>query len=1106
MTKKLNNKHFFLTLSFLLFLSIAGKAQSLIVNGNFSSGNTGFGSDYTYTSEWGGLGQDSVAGKYAINTQSSYVNGGHWGSDNGQVDHTSGTGNFMIVNGATNSNKRVWYQTVNVSANTTYLLSFWASNLSYTAYGIQAPAKLKVTINGTTVVDGYQLLHEGYTSGFYSYGIYTWEYISAQWNSGSSTTATIAIYDLTTSPNSNDFGIDDISFLKHYDNLNLIANDDNLSTCMGTVLVWHMLATSNDSYTPSNLPSNYRQVYIVSQPSHGTATWGGAAYNGEYIYTPTAGYIGSDSFKYRFGNSYYNTWDTATVYVTIKPLPQSTIYATACDEYTWDVNEQTYTTSGTYSYTKTSETHNVCDSIFTLELTVGQQTEITLPEQSACNSYTFNNHTYTSSGYYSVEVGDLSECPTIYHIPLTIHKSDTSYYNISICESYEWFEQTYTTNGVFQHQSTNAYGCSHLDILNLEVKDKFRSVETIEECDEYYWERSGITYHSSTIDSVVIAVPSSNCDSTFVLDLTLNHSTEKTDVQTACDTFIWIDGETYTESNNTATYTLTNVAGCDSIVTLNLTIGHTENITLDPVTACDAFEWHDSIYTESQTLTYNGTTESGCALTETLELTINHSNTSIDTQEKCDSFTWIDGHTYTESNNTATYTLTNLAGCDSVVTLNLTINYSENVILDPVTACDSYEWHDSIYTESQTLTHSNSTDDGCSFIETLELTVIHSDATIETQEQCDSFTWIDGHTYTESNNTATYTLTNTAGCDSIVTLNLTINNASAGIDTKEACDTYTWIDGIEYTTSNNTATYTLTNAAGCDSIVTLNLTINNSVRNEFEAMACNSYTWDNTEYQTSGEYSKTYEATNGCDSIVTMHLTINNDITNEMDISKCGSYTWNDVVYSEDGDYTQHFTSVAGCDSTVTIHLSINAAPTMEIEGDHMPMGGSEVQYSENSYTLSLPEGTSIDSVAWAVDCDNWQIQKLGDGSSIILYIYTHTTDTSLLTATLYNECGETTASFWIRTTYYGTEENSEAEVNIIPNPNNGNMTITLDNTNSDANVTVFDLKGNVIDNFVIDNAYRSYKYDIRTQSVGVYYFRITTGGVTKTKKVIVTR
>ncbi len=49
---------------------------------------------------------------------------------------------------------------------------------------------------------------------------------------------------------------------------------------------------------------------------------------------------------------------------------------------------------------------------------------------------------------------------------------------------------------------------------------------------------------------------------------------------------------------------------------------------------------------------------------------------------------------------------------------------------------------------------------------------------------------------------------------------------TAGTDVINACESYTWIDGNTYTTSNNSATFTLTNAAGCDSTVTLDLTIN----------------------------------------------------------------------------------------------------------------------------------------------------------------------------------------------------------------------------------------------------------------------------------------
>lgn len=101
-----------------------------------------------------------------------------------------------------------------------------------------------------------------------------------------------------------------------------------------------------------------------------------------------------------------------------------------------------------------------------------------------------------------------------------------------------------------------------------------------------------------------------------------------------------------------------------------------------------------------------------------------------------------------------------------------------------------------------------------------------ADLDTSTHIACDSFTWIDGKTYTSSNDTATYTLPNNAGCDSIITLNLTINKSSTASDTLTACDSLTWINGKTYFGNNNTATDTLVNSKGCDSIVTLNLTIN----------------------------------------------------------------------------------------------------------------------------------------------------------------------------------------------------------------------------------------------------------------------------------------
>ena len=160
-------------------------------------------------------------------------------------------------------------------------------------------------------------------------------------------------------------------------------------------------------------------------------------------------------------------------------------------------------------------------------------------------------------------------------------------------------------------------------------------------------------------------------------DITLNFAhcinTFGIDIQTACDSYTWIDDVTYTESTNEPTFTLINAAGCDSVVTLHLTINHS-NTGIDEQSACESYTWINGVtYTESTTEpTFTLTNAVGCDSIVTLHLSINH-NIGIDTQVACDSYTWIDGVTYTESTNEPTFTLTNVAGCDSVVTLNLTI-------------------------------------------------------------------------------------------------------------------------------------------------------------------------------------------------------------------------------------------------------------------------------------------------------------------------------------------------------------------------------------------------------------------------------------------------
>lgn len=178
---------------------------------------------------------------------------------------------------------------------------------------------------------------------------------------------------------------------------------------------------------------------------------------------------------------------------------------------------------------------------------------------------------------------------------------------------------------------------------------------------------------------------------------------------------------------------------------------------------------------------------------------------------------------------------------------------------------------------------------------------------VDTYTQCDSLTWMDGNTYYASNNTAQFIISGGSanGCDSVITLDLTIDSTANSIDTYAQCDSLLWIDGNTYYSSNNTAQHIIPNgaASGCDSIVTLNLTIDTTVTSSDDRVECDSLLWiDGNTYYSSNNTAQHViigGAASGCDSVVTLNLTItpvNINVTASNDsltaTASLSSYQW----------------------------------------------------------------------------------------------------------------------------------------------------------------------------------------------------------------------
>ncbi|MFK7787230.1 MAG: T9SS type A sorting domain-containing protein, partial [Crocinitomicaceae bacterium] len=107
-------------------------------------------------------------------------------------------------------------------------------------------------------------------------------------------------------------------------------------------------------------------------------------------------------------------------------------------------------------------------------------------------------------------------------------------------------------------------------------------------------------------------------------------------------------------------------------------------------------------------------------------------------------------------------------------------------------------------------------------------------------------TWIDGNTYTNSNSSATHILTNSQGCDSLVSLNLTITTADVSVTNNDPSLTanasgaaFQWVDcdnGFATIPNATMQTFTPTNNGNYAVIVTQNACSDTSMCNLIETL------------------------------------------------------------------------------------------------------------------------------------------------------------------------------------------------------------------------------------------------------------------------------
>jgi predicted outer membrane repeat protein len=241
--------------------------------------------------------------------------------------------------------------------------------------------------------------------------------------------------------------------------------------------------------------------------------------------------------------------------------------------------------------------------------------------------------------------------------------------------------------------------------------------------------------------------------------------------------------------------------------------------------------------------------------------------------------------------------------------------------ISPV-ACASYTSPSGNYTWSASGIYADTLSvGGCDSIFTINLSINNSYSALN-EITCDSYTSPSGKVWTMSN-TYLDTIANNAGCDSLMTITLVIKTNTTSTISPNVCGSYTSPSGKVWTISN-TYNDTISNAISCDSVIIINLSVNQSSTSSISQVACVSYSSPSGKiWIASNTYLDTIPNNAGCDSLMTIILTINQTASSFI-VNNCGSYTSpSGKTITASGLVLDTITNTAGCDSVMSITLTV---------------------------------------------------------------------------------------------------------------------------------------------------------------------------------------
>ena len=623
-----------------------------------------------------------------------------------------------------------------------------------------------------------------------------------------------------------------------------------------------------------------------------------------------------------------------TLQLNVFPVKMTDVPVSICQGDTYLFAGRPLTVAGTYR--DTLSTSAGCDSIIVLHLTVRPILSGTINAAICSNeTYLFNGQPLSRSGTYTDTLTGSNGCDSILTLQLIVHPLDTIRVEQEVCSgsTYNFFGQSLTTGGIYQHVLVNRFGCDSLVILDLTVNDSYNTNLTASICSGQTYRFDGRDLRVSGTYTMAL-VSAQGCDSTVTLTFTVDDALRTTVNETICEGGSYSFFGRIITTPGTFVDTVSSVAGCDSIVTLHLSINPrtTAQLTAD---ICPG-----TTYTFlGKSLSLGGTyvdtipNVNGCDSIVTLTLNIIQVDTTYQTAEICtgESFDF-NGRVLTAAGDYE-HQFTSNGGCTSLIKLTLIVHpvYTEDRSVQ-ICSGETFDFYGRNLSTAGAYSHTLQTEQGCDSTINLTLMVVDQIKANLSETICTGQSYrFDGRDLTTSG-TYTQTLTSAQGCDSIVTLILTVDDVLRTTVNETICEGETFSFFSQNLAAGGTYVDTISTSAGCDSIVTLQLTVRPRVSSQLSIDICpgNTYSFHGRILQSAGTYVDTIPNIFGCDSIVTLNLQVIQADTTYQTAEICTgeSFDFNGRVLTAAGDYEHQFTGNGGCTSLIKLTLIVHPVYT----------------------------------------------------------------------------------------------------------------------------------------------------------------------------------